>query len=73
MEYRIKKYRVSADEETSCPCGAEVSASSKAFEILDRWTVLQTAGLCCRECAEREAQRLRDWDAAHGDLFALAA
>lgn len=71
MEYRIKSYRVTRDEETACACGAEVEAGAKAFEVLDQFTVLHTAGLCSRACAEIEIERLQECD--ENSIFNLAA
>lgn len=71
MEYTIKNYKVSRDEEATCPCGAEVAAGAKALEILDNYTVLHTAGLCSRACAEIEVERLRECD--KDSIFNLAA
>lgn len=70
MEYTIKSYSVTRDEEATCPCGAEVKAGARALEILDQFTVLHTAGLCSRDCAEIEVERLQECDET--SVFATA-
>lgn len=57
------------DEESTCPCGADVEAGAKAFEVLDSYTVLHTAGLCSRTYAEIEIQRFHQWDAENGEFY----